>query len=75
MNKTVDIIRFQDIPKPQRTYSLCLAAVRQNKLQLKLVPEIFKTAELLQSIPHYNRILKYIPYKLLSLILYSESLT
>jgi hypothetical protein len=60
----MEIINLNKIPKEQRTYSLCLEAVSQNKINIKYVPIHYKSKELCEHIKYFNGILKYTPYKL-----------
>ena len=56
-------INLRRIPKEERTYSLCLEAVSQNKMNVQFVPEKYKTEELFEKIKRYNAVLKYTPHK------------
>ena len=57
-------IFLNKIQREQRTYTLCLQAIINNKMNYKYIPNIYKTKELCEHIKCFNGILKYTPHKI-----------
>ena len=60
----MEYINLSKIPIDQRSYSMCIKAVAQNKMNIRSVPYKFKTKELISNIKNFNGIMKFLPYEL-----------
>ena len=57
-------ILLSSLPKEERTYEICYETIKLSKMELKYVPNNYKTNDLIKLMKHFNGVIKFIPYKL-----------